>query len=299
MTGRNPLAGVALAFAAATSFAVNSASAGVAYEAGSNAVTVLAFRVTFGVVALYAFLRILGVDTRLPRRERWRACGLGVLLALYSYGLFGSFEHIPVALGVVTFYTFPLITTVLIWLLGWERFAWTAAGALVLAFAGVALALDVTGAGIDAVGVAHGLFAAVTFTALLLLSRRSGPPRDSRPVTLHMLASAAAIYAVVLLATDEFALPAGGEGWAGFLAVPVFYTFSIVSIFVAADWIGALRLSLTMNWEPVASVVLGALLLGQFLDAGQLAGIALVIAGIVLVQLRRPTAPPAHDDSAP
>lgn len=297
MRHRSPWAGVVLALLAATSFAINSTSAGLAYAAGSNAVTVLAFRVAFGVIALYAVLRLLGVPTRLPPRDRWRAFGLGVLLGAYSYGLFGSFEHIPVALGVITFYTFPLMTALTLWLLGWERFTWTAAGALVLAFGGLALALDVTGEGIDAVGVAHGLFAAVAFTALLLLSRRVVDHPDSRPVTLHMLVTAVVIFAAAVVVTGDFALPQTGKGWVGFFAVPMFYTFSIVAFFVAAGWVGPMRVALTMNWEPVSSAILGALVLDQVLSVSQFVGVGLVIAGIVIIQLRRaePVAPSAGD----
>jgi probable blue pigment (indigoidine) exporter len=42
-----------------------------------------------------------------------------------------------------------------------------------------------------------------------------------------------------------------------------------------------------MNFEPVASVILGWLILGQRLSPGQLGGAALVVAAITLAARRR------------
>jgi drug/metabolite transporter (DMT)-like permease len=285
MLADRPWLAFGLIFLVATSFAFNSTSAGVAYTGGSDALSVLATRSVFAVLALFVFMRLRGVPMRLPPRERRIALALGVPLGLYSYGLLGAIEYIPVALAVLTFYTYPLLTGIVAWLTGQERMTVITAGALVAAFAGLALALDITGGGLNWIGFGLAGFAAVTVTALLILtSRLVGTGGDSRPMTLHMLTTAAIGYVVVAAVRGDFALPETETGWLGFAGVPVFYTFSIIGFFVAAAVIGAVKTSMVMNFEPVASMVLGFLILEQRLAPTQILGAALVVAAILVVR---------------
>ena len=288
MLEHRPWLGYVLIFLVATSFAVNSTSASVAYGGGSDALSVITTRTVIAALALLVFMRLRRVPIALPPRQRRIALALGVLLGLYSYGLLGAIEHIPVALAVLTFYTYPLFTGITAWLIGQERMTPVTAGALVTAFIGLALALDVTGDRLDWTGVAMAGFAAVTLSALLLLSSRLIGGGDSRPVTLHMLTTAALGYALASLLRGDFNLPETGDAWLGFAAVPVFYTFSIIGFFFAAAMIGPVRTSLFMNFEPVASMTLGFLILDQRLSATQVLGAALVIAAILVVRRHAP-----------
>lgn len=292
MPASRPWLGYALIFLVATSFAVNSTSAGVAYAGGSDVLSVVTTRTAIAALALFCFMRLRGVPIALPPRQRLIAFALGVPLGLYSYGLLGAIEYIPVALAVLIFYTYPLFTGIVAWLIGQERMTPVTAVALVTAFVGLALALDVTGDRLDWTGVAMAGFAGVMLTALLLLSSRLIGGGDSRPVTLHMLATAALGFALASLLRGDFNLPETGTAWLGFAAVPVFYTFSIIGFFYAASMIGPVRTSLFMNFEPVASMCFGFLLLDQRLGATQILGAALVIAAILVA--RRPAPPPGE-----
>jgi drug/metabolite transporter (DMT)-like permease len=289
MPDRRPWHGYVLIFLVATSFAVGSTSAGVAYAGGSDALSVITMRGAIAALVLLVFMRLRGVPIALPPRKRNIALALGILLGLYSYGLLGAIEHIPVALAVLTFYTYPLFTGIVAWLIGQERMTPLTAVALVTAFVGLGLALDVTGDRLEWTGVAMAGFGALTITALLLLSSRLIGAGDSRPVTLHMLATAALGYVLASLLRGDFNLPQTSTAWLAFAAVPVFYSFSIIGFFYAAAMIGPVRTSLFMNFEPVASMTLGFLLLDQRLGPTQLLGAALVIAAIAVA--RRPAPP--------
>ncbi len=287
---RHPWAGLLLVFAVATGFAANSACAAVAYQAGSNPLTVLATRSILAVLFLLAVLRLQGIEARLAPRRRAIAIALGVLMATYSYGLLGAIQYIPVALGVITFYTYPLLVGIGAWLTGRERPSALQALALVVAFGGLYLVLDVPGGGLDPRGIALAMMGAVLVSVLLLLNNRLVGSGDSRPVTLHMLITAAVCYVAATTVLGALALPGTASGWLAFAAVPVFYSFSIVGVFVAMSMIGPVKTSLAMNFEPVASMALGFLLLGQGLAPGQLAGAALVIGAVLLARGRVPPA---------
>jgi drug/metabolite transporter (DMT)-like permease len=157
-----------------------------------------------------------------------------------------------------------------------------AAAALALAFAGVALALNVELSAAQAKGVWLALGAAFLWSATFLLTGHFFHGRDTRVPTLYMMLTALAVFAAACVLTGEVAWPATAAGWSGLGGVGAFYTFALIGLFFASVRIGATRAGFYMNFEPIASVLLAALILGQRLAPVQLAGAGLVIAALFL-----------------
>lgn len=280
-TQRHPFAGILLCLIAAMSFACNTALASIAYNHGATPLSVLTYRIGLAVIALYIVLKIQRVPIALPSRQRNMALALGVILGAYSYGLLGAIPYMPVALAVLTFYLYPLFVGLASWALGREKMTFALGGALVVAFIGLALALDIGAGTLNPIGFAHALGGAVLITVLVLFNAKMVGNGDSRPVSLHMLFTGFLSYALCDVVLGEFPLPNSTVGWAAFLAVGVFYSFSIVAMFIAISWIGTVRTALIMNLEPITSVFLGIVLLGQPMSASQLLGAAIVVGAIV------------------
>ena len=264
----------------AASFAANSTLAKLSYEHGASPLSVLTWRSGLSAMGVFLVLTIWQVPKRLPLRTRWTAIGMGVIVAAYSYGLLGSMEHIPVALAVLTFYLYPLLTSLAAWILGQETLSMSMLLCLGVAFAGLAIALDITG-NFNATGFSMAGGAAVLITALLLLANRVVTGVDARVLSLHMMASATGVYVFVDVILYEFALPTSSTGFLAFIGSGVFYSFAMVGMFVGISKIGAIRTSMFMNFEPVSSIFFGMIILGQFLQPLQLAGAGIVIAAIV------------------
>lgn len=284
MSRINPLTGIVLASAAAISFAANTTASPIAAAGGSTVLTYLALRSTVAALLVFALLIATRSSLRLAPRRRWAAFGVGTVLAIYSVSLLSAIQYIPVALAVLIFYTFPLLTTLYLWITGQERASWTAGAALLIAFIGLVLALNVGDRSPDLRGIALAALAALGITAVVLLNSRLVGVGDSRPVTLHMLSAASFVFIIVTAALGEFALPDTARAWWAFSTGPFFYAFAIVSIFVAMSILGPIRTSMTMNLEPVSSMVLGFVLLDQALNGLQILGAALVIVAVLTIQ---------------
>jgi len=278
---------MAVVVLAATGFATGSALARLAYDHGADPLSVNSTRVLVAACVLGIFLRSAGVPIRLPPRDALAAAAIGAVMGAYAWSLFKAIELIPVPVAVLIFYTYPLMVAAVTWASGDERPTWRSAGAVLLGFAGVGLALDPAGRSVGAGGVLHALLAALGFTTVVSINGRLFRGRDSRPITLHMLGAATVFYGIVFVTLYDYAAPRDAAGWSFLFASCAAYTIAVISLFTAVSAIGPLRTSLFMNWEPIASIILAALLLGQHLLPIQFGGAALVLTALFLVRARR------------
>jgi drug/metabolite transporter (DMT)-like permease len=284
---RRTWVGVIIALAAAAAFALANTSASVAYHGGSNALTVAATRFIVPAAALVVWMRISGIPLRLAKRDALAAASLGVVTALYNWAILRAFSSIPFALAVLILYLFPLMAAAIVAGLGWEKFAWRTTAAVVVAFAGLALALNVRDSNLNFEGVALAFFAAFGLAVVVAVSGRIFRKVDARPVTLYMAATACVLLLMLCAASGVFTLPNTASGWVGFSVAAVLYGFAMIGFFIAVSIIGPVRASLLSYADAVISAGLGVIVLGQALTPVQILGIAIVILALIGAQ-RRP-----------
>ena len=197
----------------ATIFALGSTLVRFAYDAGAGTLAIVLVRTSFAAAGLGVLLALCRVPLRLSPRERWAAPLMGLFVGGYSGAMYKGIEYMPVALVVLTFYTYPLFTGLFLWLSGKERLSLARAIAFPLAFLGLLLALDVSGGDFSLAGAGWALLGAIGFTAVLILSGRLFPPqRDTRPRTFVILLTASAATALVALVTGEVYFPQSSLG---------------------------------------------------------------------------------------
>jgi drug/metabolite transporter (DMT)-like permease len=272
----------------ASTFALGSTLIRFAYDAGAGTLTIVMTRTTIAAACLALLLVARGVRLRFDRRERWAAPLIGLVMGGYSGAFYMGLEYMPVALTVLTFYSYPIMTGLFSWCMGQERFGLAGLIALPLAFLGLLLALDVWGAEVSLAGVGWALLGAVGFSAVLILSAALLPKRaDTRPRTLLMLTTASIATIVATVASGEIWFPTDAAGWAGLIGSALCYAVAMTALLFAAATLGATRVAVVMNVEPLASIVLTFLILGERLKPIQLAGALIVTVSIFLFRPRR------------
>lgn len=235
-------------------------------------------------------MRLHGVPLWLPKRDGWIAVALGAVTAAYSWALLSAIGAIPLALAILIFYLFPLVATIILGVCGWEKLGWQTIAAIVLAFFGLALALDPRAGDLDIEGVALAFGGALGLGTVIAVSSRVFRAGDSRPVTLYMAAVSAVLLVVICATQGDFVFPITGLGWIGFIGAAAFYAFAMIAFFIAVSMIGPMLSSLLCYAEPVVAAGLGVILLSEALTFIQIAGIALVIVSLVGATLWRPRA---------
>jgi drug/metabolite transporter (DMT)-like permease len=277
---------------AAAAFASHHVGARVAFDDGASVAMAVLARSAGTALALYFLLRLLGVPLGIPRPLLGTALGTGVLLAFQSYCLYSAVARIPVALALVVFHTAPMLFVLYSWVTGKEAPRVSALVAMLLALAGLALALDLPGAGFAArwaeygTGVMWSLAGAVGFAIILYSNANWLKGMDGRVRTFVMTGVTAVVVLTAGAAADALAVPSHLQGWIGIAVLTVLYCAAMCAVFIALPRIPASS-TVALNFEPVVLLGLAWVVLGQAMSAMQIVGVLLVAGAIATLGLAK------------
>ena len=249
-------------------------------------------RTTFSLLLLAPFLwwRRGRAGMALPRADFVRCLVLGVLgVAVSNYLYYFAIEKTSVAVAIILQYTAPV--WVLLYMVGRGRQSATTqrVSSVALAVAGSALAIGAVGGGglhLDGWGVAAALVAAFAFAFYNVGGHDLLTRHDHWRILTYVLLGAALFWLAVNPPWKIAAARYSSGEWLFLLL------FAVVSVlvpylfyFAGLRHLDATRAIVTSCLEPVFSIVIAALALGELVRPVQVAGIALVLLATVLVQL--------------
>lgn len=284
--------GTLLCLGSGAAFGAMSIFGKLAYGEGSTVGTLLAVRFVLAA-ALFWALVLAGGAGREVRALGARGVGIGLVLGAGGYALqsgcyFAALQRLDASLLSLVLYTFPAMVAAAAVALGRERLDGRRLAALGLASGGLALVVAGAGAGaLDPLGAVLGLGAAVVYSAYILTSERL--VAGMRPIVLAALVctgAAAALTAGAGLLGElrPGELTAAGWGWLASLAV-VSTVVSISLFFAGLRRVGPTTASILATAEPLVTVLLAFLVFGEALGAVQLAGGALVLAAVLVLNV--------------
>jgi len=277
--------GISLLVAATLLYSTHTNLARLSYDYGVSTVTILTVRTLAALPMALLWLHWQKQPLFVPRRSLPVLVMTGLAFALQSLCYLQAIHYIPVSLAVLLFYLFPIMVILIAWALGQERMTPVRITGAVVAFGGLALALNVQGDGIHWLGVGLGAAAALSLATNIVGAVRTMRSAPSMTATFNMLTVAGIAYCVGLIAVGGPIWPAGGEGWAVFMGVVITGPLAQLCFYGALSFIGGSRASIIMNGEPIATTALALLILGETLALVQVVGGLLVVGAIVGVAL--------------
>jgi drug/metabolite transporter (DMT)-like permease len=292
----NPSAFVTLLVLAAM-FGGNHVAARFAFDAGVDVATAVAVRslVTAVVVALVALLARAAWHAN--RRQRGMLLGVGLLVALQSLCLYSAVARLPVALALLAFNTFPLMTALWSRAVYGQRVPAQVLWAMPVLLLGLALALDVSGAASQlgaaaqwqriGAGVAFALAAAGTFGLALAVTQNEIASIDGRWRTVSTMGIVSVVAVAVLAAQGGPHWPHAASGWWGLAALTVLYGTAFTVMFTLLPKLGVVGSSPILNVEPVCALALAWWLLDQRIAPVQIVGAVIVVAAVMWLGLRK------------
>jgi drug/metabolite transporter (DMT)-like permease len=237
-----------------------------------------------------------------PGRERLLAIPAGIFFALDLIFWHHAIEDVGAGLATVLGNLQVVVVPFVAWAVLGERIQSRILMALPLICSGVVLISGVleTGAYGDQPlrGVLYGVLTGLTYAGFLLVLRRAGADlrRPAGPLfEATLVAAIVALPVGLALGVGDLVPSWPAHAWLVVLALTS-QVLGWLLITVSLPRLPAALTSVTLTIQPVGSVLLGVVLLGEDPSLLQLAGVGCIVAGLVSVALRRaPAAKPATE----
>ncbi|MEX2196347.1 MAG: EamA family transporter [Thermoleophilaceae bacterium] len=290
---RRPAIGYALALAAATMWSLNGSIARELLDDGVSAVRLSELR-SFGSWAiLVAVLAVARRDLlRVDRREIPALAFLGIAgLALVHATYFIAIDRLQIGVALTIQYLAPLLILVWLRVVHGRRVAPSLWGAVALSVAGCFLVVRAFDAdGLDGLGVAAALAAAVTFAIYVVGAERAGHKHQPVTTLVWSFGFASLFWAVT---APWWSFPFAEFGSAGAVAlglgvVVIGTLLPFICMVAALRHIPGPRAAIVSTLEPVLAALFAWVIHDEALAAVQIAGGALVLGAVVWVQSHRP-----------
>jgi drug/metabolite transporter (DMT)-like permease len=299
-----PALGYAMVLAAATLFAVNGPVAKVALSSGLSSLRLTEVRCAGAMVGLVLLALLRSpASLRVARGDLLRLAVFGVVgVAFVQLFYFLAIHRLAIGIALLIQFLGPLF--VAIWARTFRheqvrRRIWVA---LACSLAGLGLMVEIwRGSELDGLGVCFALISAVVFAVYLLLAEREVAKRGSVPLMAWGMIFATLFWTIV---QPWWSFPAGRVAetvslqgnlaawhlpvWALVLWVIVLGTTVPFALIVGGlGHVSATRVGIAAMLEPVVATVVAWAWLQESLAPVQLAGAAVVLAGILLAQTAR------------
>jgi DME family drug/metabolite transporter len=249
-------------------------------------------RATFSFLVLLPVLGLLRGRRRLhlAARDLGQIFLIGVLgVAASNYFYYLAIQKTNVATAIIVQYTAPIWVLLYTVARGQQKPTLQRVAAVGLAVTGIALVIGLFGSGglrLDTVGVFAALLAAFSFAFYNIGGHDILSRLDRWIVLLYTTGSASLFWLLVNPPWKIAAAHYSGDQWL-FLTL-----FSLISVlapfsfyFAGLQHLEPTRAVVVSCLEPVFSIVIAAIALGELMRPLQVAGIVLVLAAILVVQL--------------
>ncbi|TAL97967.1 MAG: DMT family transporter [Paraburkholderia sp.] len=266
-------------------------------EARLGALTLVFFRCLFGFLALFAYCAWKGFFARrfFTRRTVTLAVISGVLMVTQWVGFFDAIHRTSIAVATVVFHVQPFWVVLIGAALFNERLGIDRLGWIATAFVGLVLASGVIASGnvqghaSYLIGIGEALAGSVLYASVTLIAKSLG---DLRP---HLLTLAQCLVGVVCLPViAAFVAPLGSvhlspQQWFWIIGMGVLHTgLSYVLIYGALPKLATPVIAVLLFVYPLTAIAVDALVYGRALSPLQLAGMALIVAASLGVNLGWP-----------
>ncbi|NOX32579.1 MAG: DMT family transporter [Deltaproteobacteria bacterium] len=279
------LLGIGLILISAASFGAMAIFANFAYLSGISTHSLLFFRFSIAIMVMLPIAVIQ--KRRFPKgKDLYTFIAMGLIgYAGQSYCYFTALTLIPVSLVAILLYLYPVIVAVLSVFFLDEALTKNKLFALCLAISGTILiiGLEING---NIRGILFGIGAALIYSVYTIAGARIMKRNDAFTASLVVIASTAFCYLLYNIKSGFF-FPRQGSYWMYIIAIAVISTvIAIYTYFQGMKLSGAVNAAMLSTFEPVTTMVLATVFLGQHIRGLQMAGAALILSSAVIVAVQ-------------
>lgn len=277
----NRLLGIFLIVISAASFGTLAIIGRFAYADGLDVTTMLFLRFTFAAILMFAWLAIR--KEPLPRgRTLLQLAGMGGLGYVgQSFCFMSAINYASTGLVALLLYLYPVFVTILTVIFQKVKLTSRTVFALVLATIGAALTANPQGGQLP--GILLAISAAAIYAVYILVGTGVMQKVSAIQSSAVIFASAAMVFGIMTAIRGPH-WPTTQNGWLAISGIAVIATLLPVATFLGGlKIVGATDASLLSTLEPVVTVVLAAMILGEKVQPLMIAGGVLILAAVILI----------------
>jgi len=258
--------------------------------------TLLFFRFVVATGALLVMVSLLDLAELPSGKELWIALGIGLIYGIMTLLFFWGLTFIPAGLAAIVFYTYPVHVFVISVTLLNEKLTRAKMSAVILGILGIVLISRGNTATVNPLGVGLVMLAALCYAIYSTGSRFILQTADTVPFTATAMVAALLSMVPYWMSSGPFALPSSTAGWLLIAGIGTVGTaIPIVLYSGGLNRIEATRASVIGTSEPILTVLLGLILLGEPVSPRVFIGGVIILVGVLIIQLdSRPTGMVAH-----
>ena len=302
---RQKLTGTFYAIVAAIGFSAKAILVKLAYVESVDAITLLALRMAFALPFFLVVAAQVNRDAhalRLTAKDRLAVVGLGLIgYYLASYLDFLGLQYISAGLERLILFLYPTMVVIISALVFKHRIGRTGLLALAISYAGIALVFlhDLHVLQLDALTGSVLVFGSALAYAVYLVGAghtiaRIGATRFTAYV-MTVACAACLVQFAVTHPLSALSLPSRVYG----LSIAMAVLSTVMPAFLLAASmrrIGSVHTSMIGSVGPVSTIVLAYVFLGERMSLVQVAGSMLVLAGVLMINLKREILPAAAEE---
>lgn len=255
---------------------------------GLEPLELIQYRFTLGAIALFLWLGITSPKLLMVRpRVLVKAAVLGICIyPLQSWLFIMALKHIPASTTSLIYYFYPLMTTLIAIVFLKLRPGRSIFMALGLIIAGSALVFyNAFAQQLDTQGIFYALACMACFSVYLTVIQIFTRDDEAKIIVPYVILCMAIVFSLLSSPMKIFEL--NGQGWLIAVGLGIIPTALAISLlYRAVDAIGSANAAIFSTIEPVTTVLLAAFVLGEHIASVQIAGMVLILLGIVLPNLQ-------------
>lgn len=261
----------------------------VTYAGGANGITLTFLRGSLCVPLLYIMMKADGKSLKLSRSEFKRVLVLGIFGgALPIVLLYLSYNYISIGLATTLHFIYPLVIVIVSSLLFHEKMTKIRLIAVIFVTVGIFLFVDISRAS-DKLGIVLALLSGIFYSFYVIYMERSGLENmDYVKLTFYIMVIMSLTTLILGVLVHGISFDLSPKAWVYAVLISFMITLFAMPLFQAGvRYEGASTAGIMSTFEPITSVALGAMFLGEIVGLPQLLGGLMIIAGVILAEIHR------------
>ena len=231
-------------------------------------------------------LKSRGHDLRVKGRVVGPLVLLGLLMAISSLTLFGSYNYMDAGIASTLLFVYPIMVALIMTIFFKEKIKLQTVLCILGALGGIWLLYkNSDGSTLSLKGTILVFISSLSYALYLVgVNHKKLQDVPTLKVTFYVLVFGMSVFAIRLISGVPLIMPDKWYLWANVIALALFPTaISFICTTTAIKYIGSTPTAILGALEPVTAIIIGILVFGERLSPRECVGLALILLAVTLV----------------